>query len=89
MTSLPTSRSEKVDGLANQPTSRSDASSSTFYSRMSFPSLRHVASNLGLLAPQKKPDDVEQQAGCDEVDDDASIFAPGGPDGTKVRKREY
>lgn len=57
---------------------------------MSFSSLKHVASSFGLLDQQKrKPDDIEQQASCDDVEDDASIFAPGGPDGTKVRKREY
>jgi hypothetical protein len=56
---------------------------------MSLSSLKHVASSLGLLRSHKKPDDVEQQSGCDDVEDDASIFAPGGPDGTKVRNRKY
>jgi hypothetical protein len=85
MSSSPTSPVEKPEELLNQPTTYSNASSSTFHSRLSLSSFRHVASSLGLLRSLKKPDDVEQQSGGDVIEDDASVFAPGGPDGTKVR----
>jgi hypothetical protein len=88
MGSLPPSPIEKAGGLLNQPTTYSHASSSTFHSKISLSTFRHVASSLGLLRSQKKPDDVEQQSGGDVVEDNASVFAPGGPDGTKVRNRK-
>jgi hypothetical protein len=86
---------EKIDGLVNPNTSCSNASSSTYYSKISLKSLRRAASTFGLLPSPNKSHDVEQQPTCDGVEDDAendaeddeSVFAPGGPDGTKVRKR--
>jgi hypothetical protein len=86
---------EKIDSLVNPNTSCSNASSATFYSKISLKSLRRAASSFGLLPSPKRSHDVEQQPRCVEVADDAendaeddgSVFAPGGPDGTKVRKR--
>lgn len=63
---------------------------------MSMKSLRSVASSFGLQRSHKKVHDVEQQSRCDgngepedDAEDDESVFAPGGADGTKVRKRTY
>ncbi|CAO2652826.1 Nn.00g022370.m01.CDS01 [Neocucurbitaria sp. VM-36] len=89
MHSSPSSLDEKGIDLCSQPTSYSNASSSTFYSRILSNSLRHATGSFIFSRSKKLPNDVEQQSGpTNDDNDNTSIFEASGPDGTKVRRLE-
>lgn len=89
MASAPILPAEKGATMFKQPTRCSNTSSSTLYSRISVQPLRRLASSCLLACSRRKPNDVEQQLDPAQVDNNISMFQRGGPDGTKVRKREY
>lgn len=89
MSSFPVS---PIETLFSQPTSSSNATSTTAYSRVSFKSIQKAAHSFGLIKGKKETEDVEKQASAEEDEDDGdngSLFETSGPNGTKVRTREF
>lgn len=88
---------ENSSDLFSQPTSCSDATSSTAFSKVSLSPLRKAARSFGLFQSKSVVDDVEKQVVAkedeeeeeEEDDDDGSIFKACGPNGTKVRTRKF
>ena len=75
--------------LFGSSTSSTKCAPSRNLSITSLKSFRNAVDCLGIFRSRKSVKDLESQTGHTGSGDDGSLFQAEGPDGTKVRKREF